>query len=89
MLENARHARNNGLTVGVPHSEKTKLLLSKIHKERAKIFLNPNSKKVVNIDTGETFLTAKEAAKVSGYNYSHFIEMLKGSVNNKSKFKYA
>jgi len=89
ILENARHARETGLTVGVPTTEKTKQKLSIIHKEKwLKLGKSYNAKKVINTTTGKTYNCLKEAALTENRNYSYLCEMVKGRVKNNSGLKY-
>lgn len=88
--ENLKHAFKNGLNkspmlnpeTAKKHSEKLKGKFTDKQFEKS-------AKKVVNVKTGETYKSIKEAAKKENYSYQHFSKMLRGIVNNKSNCKYA
>lgn len=72
--ENIQHAYDTGLkTIGANHIKRTK----EVH-----------SKKVINIDTNETFTSVVDAAKTTNYKYEHLVSMLNGNRKNKTNLKY-
>ena len=86
-----RSGKNNSF-YGKSHSNKTKEILS----EKAKIRMrnidqtgikNPNSKKVIHIDSGEVFDTLQEASEKFGITLSAISQHCKGKYK-KQRFKY-
>jgi hypothetical protein len=49
---------------------------------------NPNSKKVINEDTGVIYNTIKEASIDLNINYSYLKQMISGIRKNKTKLRY-
>jgi hypothetical protein len=83
---------------GGKHSEETKKKMSEIRKGKLPwnkgksgylIYgKNPMAKKVINIETGEIYESAKEVAEILNKNYSTFKAQLNGRNPNKTPFKY-
>lgn len=61
-----------------PQSEETRLKIASKH-----------GKRVLNIITGEVFLSVTKAAKSEGYNVGNFNLKLKGITKNNTNFKFA
>lgn len=71
--ENTQHAYDIGLKkVGAYHIKRIKEV---------------NSKKVINTDTKEIYVSVLEASKSTIYSYSHVLSMLNGSKKNKTNLK--
>jgi len=87
-LENARHARRTGLTVGFPHSEATKEKLRLAHTGKRSGHLQYTSKKVIDNSTGKVWGCLKYAAIELNKNYSHLSEQLRGRVTNTTTLSY-
>lgn len=72
--ENIQHAYDTGLKkIGVNHIKRTK----EVH-----------SKKVINTETKEVFISGLEAAKTTIYSYSYVLSMLNGNRPNKTNLKH-
>lgn len=49
---------------------------------------NSNSKRVINIETGQVYETAKDVSELIGVNYVYLCEQLRGKRKNKTPFVY-
>lgn len=77
-LENQRHAKETGLLrTDFKHTEEAK-----------RIIAEKNMKKVINIETGEIYESAKEVTERFGFKHSTMIHYLVGTRTNKTPFRY-
>lgn len=64
------------------------LLGRKLSKEHIEKIKNSTAKKVINIETGEIYETAKEVSIIIGMTYSLFIKRLNGRIKNNTIYEY-
>jgi group I intron endonuclease len=69
---------------GKTHSDEFKMYRSKIRSNGG----NPNSKLVLNLETGVYYDCAKDAVLTTNYVYKNFISWLSGKYKNKTSFTY-
>lgn len=76
-------------SIGKKHTEETKLKLSIIVKEHFKKNSHPNSKKVIDTETGEIYESCSELARILNIVQTTLSRQLNGSrKRNKTKYKY-
>jgi hypothetical protein len=77
---------------GKKHSLQTKEKISLNRKGKGKGILNggknPNSRKIINSETGEIYNSLKEVSELLNINYYTFFNYLNGRVKNKTTYKY-
>ncbi len=70
-----------GKKLGINHSDETRKKMSENSKGK-------NSKKVINIETGEIYNSVKEVSEILNINYGTLRGKLNGSRKNNTNFKY-
>jgi group I intron endonuclease len=79
---------------GKKHTENAKLNISEKQKGNLnhmydkKYDLNPNSKKVINVETDEIINSIKELSEILQIKYSYLRSMISGNCKNKTKYIY-
>jgi len=82
------HFFGNKYWKGKKFSQERIKQMSEQRKGKNKLGENPNAKKVINIETGEIYNSAKEISIKYSLNYSTLKSYLNGNLKNKTNFKY-
>ncbi len=89
------HVKKAMSRLGKPHSEETKLKLSKVTqgknnpfygKKHTRTTIEKISKLALNLETGIFYTSVKEASLTTNYNYDYFKSMVNGGRKNKTAF---